>query len=460
MPSDTHDDLSSIMGLLWKLSRVDISDPSSMPERVLLSQSIELHWRTQRPFAVLEDEPPLNDGHQPMASDEDPLDRVFLALDNYRSLCIFIERESHVNLLVEARDYAEAMTSNVYRWLQVDPTDNFVQVVFAMLLLPRDDYSLIRLFSMPRFVEYIVDIWANFFRYNGTLPRVYLILNDGIMAADKDLVRGVGRRLLAEEMHRVFGKHPRRLCRVVVRHLDVLRAARPEEYRVERASLTIANEAIDHDKTLRPRTCPRRIVTKIVSLIDRRSREFDIPAYAVAVFACMYLDHLWRVTQDSRTLIWSISDGVVRPILRMLSALPASHDLASRLQLIMRTLVRGLVHYRVLLVFHRMHAGDPALRDAASVTIDAAALAEVYAARFPLLCTSREAWKIDVLHCHNEECNKRRYNIALSSCVCRRAYYCSTRCQRVHWITAHHRECHVRAGQSATHTFTPLLTPL
>ncbi|TRM57852.1 hypothetical protein BD626DRAFT_634556 [Schizophyllum amplum] len=449
-PSPQIRALEALTALLTDLECMSPSHLGDAVPKKEVSAKIEALLQDAHPFAAME-----------------PLRSVVEALDQYQNLCGLIERELRFGILLQAREYAEKVAPLACKWLgfihpmngnvtRSEKTRDYQHTTFVivnatsgMVFLPRNDHSLVRFLDTTKFIVYNIDILAHFFRYNrfspaplaGSAVSNLLFLYDLPMAGAH--ARTESRKMLSREMARVFGKHPRRLCRVISRYADVLNSSQPAELDAQCMLFTAANTLLNV-KELRPYTCPRRVVAKLVAVIDRRSRG-PAPACKAAVAGCTYLDHLWRVTQDNRTLQWSLFDGILHPILRIMTTYAAPHEFHETLRPIVQTLYRSFIHYRVLLAFNRMHANDPALRAAAASITPFAALAEVCTARYRLLDIARKDWNLKSRWCHNTECPGQRLlqERRLPCCECRRVFYCSRVCQRTHWLAVHQKDCDV-----------------
>ncbi|KAL1685263.1 hypothetical protein GGG16DRAFT_33434, partial [Schizophyllum commune] len=456
--------LTSLLDELEELSMSPTSNSGAQARKKYLSDRIEDLVQNGCPFGALEaaSPAPSYSGGPVISLDEEPLQSAVQALDQYQNLCSLIEREmKHKPRVV---GFAERMTAPACRWMSfIHPMNGNVtraettrdyqhttfQIVSAaggMVSLPRNDQTLIRFLDTAGFVTMNIDIWTNFFRYNKFSPAPLaasvvsnlLCLYDVPMGGD--LARAEARKRLSREMVHAFGKHPRRLCRVIARYAEVLIGSPPPEIDAQCMLFTAANTLLGV-KELRPYTCPRRVVSKLVHVIDRRSRGSAHECRA-AVTAVRYLERLWLITSDNRTLEWSINDGILYPILRIMIAYPPPHEYHETLRPVLQTLYRSFIHNRVLLSFYRMHETDLTFIAAAQRVMAIAVLKEVYDARAPLMIVARKDWALKKNLCHCAECPRRTQpHLKLRTCECKRVYYCSKACQRKHWIAEHHRDC-------------------
>ncbi|KAL1725337.1 hypothetical protein EV714DRAFT_240093 [Schizophyllum commune] len=372
--------LTSLLDELEELSMSPTSDFGTQARKKYLSDRIEDLVQNGCPFEALEAVSPASSysGGPVISLDEEPLQSAVQALDQYQNLCSLIEREmKHKPRVV---GFAERMTAPACRWMNfIHPMNGNVtraettrdyqhttfQIVSAtggMISLPRNDQTLIRFLDTAGFVTMNIDIWANFFRYNKFSPAPLaasavsnlLCLYDVPMGSD--FARAEARKRLSREMVHAFGKHPRRLCKVIARYAEVLIGSPPPEVDAQCMLFTAANTLLGV-KELRPYTCPRRVVSKLVHVIDRRSRGLAHECRA-AVTAVRYLERLWLITSDNRTLEWSINDGILYPILRIMIAYPPPHEYHEILRPVLQTLYRSFIHYRVLLSFYRTRSRE------------------------------------------------------------------------------------------------------
>ncbi|KAI5898985.1 uncharacterized protein SCHCODRAFT_02476849, partial [Schizophyllum commune H4-8] len=435
--------LTSLLDELEELSMSPTSDPSAQARKNYLSDRIEDLVQNGCPLGALEEASPAPSysGGPVISLDEEPLKSAVQALDQYQNLCSLIEREMKHKLRVVA--FAERMTSSACRWMSfIHPmngnvtrsektrdyqhtTFQIVNAASGMISLPRNDQNLIRFLDTAGFVTMNIDIWANFFRYNKFSPAPLaasavsnlLFLYDVPMGGN--LARAEARKKLSRELVHVFGKHPRRLCKTIARYAEVLTGSPPPEIDAQCMLFAAANTLLGV-KELHPYTCPRRVVSKLVHVIDRRSRGSAHECKA-AVTAIRYLERLWLVTSDNRTLEWSINDGILYPILRIMVAYSPPHEYHETLRPVLQTLYRSFIHYRVLLSFYRKHEVDPAFRAAAQRVMAIAVLKEVYDARVPLMIVARKDWALKKNLCHSAECPRRTQpHLKLRTCECKR----------------------------------------
>ncbi|KAI5899416.1 DUF1793-domain-containing protein [Schizophyllum commune H4-8] len=297
-------------------------------------------------------------------------------------------------------------------------------------------------------LDYAVDFLVNIFRYSrrmcGETSHTAVKVLHAIQDDYDTKPGGAPLRAFRSSLDRATKGRVRDLCRVIARHAQILEASETADHAASVKDLyNVAQWFINSVGFPAPAVHPKDATYSLL-----RSFRLHImrEEWHTVEIATLYLHTIFDDLRDHRTLVWAINAGLFDALVCLHNAVApsfrSSPDIVQKL--IGDLICHGFVSWRVLYAFHKRHQYELRGLDVPAGSILAAVIT-AYEERRPALWPMRIERGHLKRRCTNFSCSSRsmgtNVQTVVRSCACRAAFYCSTPCQKEHWLAGHREHC-------------------